>query len=168
MKSPPTAAPVSRWEPGELTPPDALAQLTFLIHGALERRAADHELSIIQLRLLGVLRDRAPTMKQLARLLALDKSSITGLVDRAERRGLVTRTPSPVDRRSVLVRLTEHGRSLATGAARGFQADVSTMLNPLSDSDRDALTRSIARMLVADAEDRGVDLFDTIDTHADA
>ena len=97
---------------------------------------ADHDLSIIQLRLLaatrllGVLRDREPTMKQLARLLSLEKSSITGLVDRAERRGLVARLPSPLARRSVLVRLTEHGRSLATEAGRRLQGDVWTMLNP--------------------------------------
>ncbi len=37
-------------------------------------------------------------MNELARLLDLDKSSVTGLVDRAERRGLVTRVPSTADR----------------------------------------------------------------------
>jgi MarR family transcriptional regulator, lower aerobic nicotinate degradation pathway regulator len=54
----------------------------------------------------------------------LDKSSITGLVDRAERRGLVLRVPSVTDRRSVLVRLTAGGREMVTQAARLFDADV--------------------------------------------
>jgi DNA-binding MarR family transcriptional regulator len=44
------------------------------------------DLSIPATRLLGVLRDREPTMLELAQLLELDKSSVTGLVDRAERR----------------------------------------------------------------------------------
>ena len=93
----------------QLSPVDGLAQLSFLIQGLLERRAAEHDLSIIQTRLLGVLRDRTPTMNELARFLGLDKSSVTGLVARAERRGLVARVPSPTDRRAVLVSLTEDG-----------------------------------------------------------
>jgi DNA-binding MarR family transcriptional regulator len=94
----------------ELSPVDGLAQLSFLILGTLERRAAEQSLSMIQTRLLGVLRDRTPGMNELATLLELDKSSITGLVDRAERRGLVERIPSPADRRAVQVGLTDSGR----------------------------------------------------------
>ena len=45
---------------------DGLAQLSFLIQGTLERRAAEHDLSLAQVRLLGVLRDRTPTMNELA------------------------------------------------------------------------------------------------------
>src|SRR6201999_1588681 len=83
----------------ELSGVDGLAQLSFLIQNTLARRAAAQGLSLIQTRLLGVLRDREPTMNELAALLELDKSSITGLVDRAERRGLVARVRSDTDRR---------------------------------------------------------------------
>jgi DNA-binding MarR family transcriptional regulator len=148
---------------GELTSVDGLAQLSFVIHGLLERRAAEHDLSIIQMRLLGVLRDRKPTMNELAQLLALDKSSITGLVDRAERRGLVTRVPSPTDRRSIQVRLTDHGRSLVSQVSIRFQADISILLDPLPTPDRGALASLISRVLVAHAAHHGVDLFATID-----
>src|ERR1700722_12237485 len=82
---------------------DGLAQLSFLVWGILAKRAAHHDLSMIQTRLLGVLRDRQPGMNELATLLELDKSSVTGLVDRAEKRGLVTRTVSTTDRRAVRV-----------------------------------------------------------------
>jgi DNA-binding MarR family transcriptional regulator len=149
---------------GELSTVDGLAQLAFVIHGILERRAAEHDLSIIQTRLLGVLRDRKPTMNQLAKLLALDKSSITGLVDRAERRGLVVRVPSTADRRSVLVSLTDDGRSLVSHVSTRFEADISMMLDPLPPSDRAALSELVSRVLVAYATNRGVDLFATIDT----
>src|SRR5579871_2867941 len=91
----------------ELDPVDGLAQLAFLVTGLIEGRAAEHDLSLTATRLLGVLRDREPTMNELARLLQLDKSSVTGLVDRAERRGLVTRRPSARDRRSMTVTLTD-------------------------------------------------------------
>ncbi len=73
---------------------DALAQLSFAVQGALTRVAAAHDASIIQTRLLGILRDRHPTITELAAFLQLDKSSVTGLVDRAEERGLVRRVAS--------------------------------------------------------------------------
>ncbi|MER6220868.1 MarR family transcriptional regulator [Streptomyces sp900105755] len=92
---------------------DGLAQLSFLVQGALGKVAAEHGLSVIQLRLLGVLRDRTPGMQELAHHLGLDKSSMTGLVDRAERRDLVRRTPAPHDRRSFLVSITPQGQQLA-------------------------------------------------------
>lgn len=159
MASPPAAGLATAARREQLTPVDGLAQLSFVIHGMLEHRAAEHDLSMIQTRLLGVLRDRRPTMNELARLLGLDKSSVTGLVDRAERRGLVMRVPSETDRRAVLVSLTDDGRSLVSQAAVRFEADVSELLDRLSPPDRATLSRLISRLLVALAADQGIDLF---------
>jgi len=145
----------------QLSPVDGLAQLSFLIQGLLERRAAEHDLSIIQTRLLGVLRDRTPTMNELARFLGLDKSSVTGLVDRAERRGLVARVPSATDRRAVLVSLTDEGRSFVSRAAAAFEADVSALLSRLPPRERETLSRIVSRLLVTHASDQGIDLFAT-------
>jgi len=145
----------------ELSAVDGLAQLSFLIHGILERRAGERDLSIIQLRLLGVLRDRTPTMNELARLLDLDKSSASGLVDRAQRRGLVIRVPSTTDRRAVLVSLTDHGRALVSDGAARFAADVSLLLEHLPPADRAALSGLVSRLLVAHAAEQGIDLFAT-------
>jgi DNA-binding MarR family transcriptional regulator len=148
-------APLGR----ELTAVDGLAQLSFLVHRMLERRAAEHDLSIIQTRLLGVLRDRRPTINELGSLLGLDKSSVSGLVERAERRGLVARAPSPADGRSVLVSLTEAGRALVNDAAARFGADVSAVLEHLPASDRRTLTGLVSRLLVAQAAEEGIELF---------
>lgn len=49
-------------------------------------------------------------MNELAALLACDNSNVTGLIDRLEARGLVTRQPSTHDRRVKHVVLTEAGR----------------------------------------------------------
>jgi DNA-binding MarR family transcriptional regulator len=143
----------------ELDPVDGMAQLSFVITGMLEHRAAEHELSIPATRLLGVLRDREPTMQELARLLDLDKSSVTGLVDRAERRGLVARAPSPADGRATLVRLTDAGRALVSGAAELFAADVTALLGHLAPEDRATLSQLVSRLLVAHAAAHGIDLF---------
>jgi len=78
---------------------DGLAQLSFLVQHELGQVAAEHGLSIIQLRLLGVLRDaRRDAATRPAS--GAGQSSMTGLVDRAERRGLVQRIPAPHDGRA--------------------------------------------------------------------
>jgi DNA-binding MarR family transcriptional regulator len=51
-------------------------------------------------------------MNELASLLACDNSNVTGLIDRLEARDLVTRQPSPHDRRVKHVVLTDTGREL--------------------------------------------------------
>jgi DNA-binding MarR family transcriptional regulator len=96
---------------------DGLVQLSFLIQEILSQAAVRHDLSVAQLRLLGVLRDREPGMQELARYLKLDKSSVTGLIDRAERRGLVRRTAHPQDGRAVRVAATAYGQELAARGA---------------------------------------------------
>lgn len=150
----------------QLTPVDGLAQLSFLIQGMLERVAGEHHVSMIQTRLLGVLRDRKPTMNELARLLALDKSSVTGLVDRAQRRGLVKRVPSITDRRAVRVRLTDEGRELVAEISLRFEAEVTALLARLPPPDREAISALVSRLLVADAGARGIDLFANLDSRA--
>jgi len=98
-------------------------------------------------------------MNELAALLELDKSSVTGLVDRAERRGLVERVPSTADRRAVNVRLTSTARKLITRAASGFEADVAEILGSLPAADQRMLATLISRVLIAHATDHGVNLF---------
>ncbi|MGW4905483.1 MarR family winged helix-turn-helix transcriptional regulator [Streptomyces sp. NPDC004270] len=119
---------------------DSLAQLSFLVQAALGKVAAEHGLSVVQLRLLGVLRDRTPGMQELARHLGLDKSSMTGLVDRAERRDLVRRSPSPHDRRSLLVSITPEGRKLARRCATEAEQQIHDLTAHLTDDQRSRLS----------------------------
>jgi DNA-binding MarR family transcriptional regulator len=126
---------------------DALVQLSFLVQGTLAGVAAEHGLSVVQLRLLGVLRDRTPGMQELARHLGLDKSSMTGLVDRAERRGLVRRAPAPNDRRGVRVSLTEEGRELARAGADETGRRVETLTGGLNGTGREHLSRLVSELL---------------------
>ena len=119
---------------------DGLAQLSFLVQGVLGKVAAERGLSIVQLRLFGVLRDREPGMQELARHLGLDKSSMTGLVDRAERRGLVRRAPAPHDKRAVRVSLTEQGQELAREAAADAGRRIQALTAHLTDGQRSQLS----------------------------
>jgi MarR family transcriptional regulator, lower aerobic nicotinate degradation pathway regulator len=120
---------------------DGLVQLSFLIQLILGRIAARHELSIIQVRMLGVLRDREPGMLELAGALNLDKSSVTGLIDRAVRRGLVRRITTPEDRRAVYVGLAPRGRALAQAFAKEVARDLSLLLKDFSAANQTRLSQ---------------------------
>ena len=126
---------------------DGLFQLSFLLQSRLGRIAAAHELSPIQVRLLGILRDREPGMNELARYLELEKSSLSGLVDRAEARGFVERVPSADDRRAATVRLTPLGRQLARTVADKVRKEVAALLAVLPEKDRAKLTSLVARIV---------------------
>jgi DNA-binding MarR family transcriptional regulator len=120
---------------------DALAELSFVVLDVLTRCAAELELSMSQLRLLGILRDREPTMAQLAGHLRLDRSSITGLVDRAEKRDLVVRRPSAADGRVTTVALTDAGRGIAEQLEATVGREVGGLVEHTSASDRGTIIR---------------------------
>jgi DNA-binding MarR family transcriptional regulator len=106
---------------------DALVQTSFAIMAALTRVAAENDLSLTQLRVLAILADRRLRMTALADFLGLEKSTMSGLLDRAEKRGLMQRAPSIDDGRAVDALLTPAGRELV---AKG-RADVARSLTPL-------------------------------------
>lgn len=91
---------------------DALVRTTFEVAGVLTRIGGEHDLSLTQLRVLGILRDRRARITDLAAYLGLDKSTMSGLIDRAQRRGLLTRGKNPEDGRVVEVYMTPAGLEL--------------------------------------------------------
>lgn len=112
---------------------DGLVRSAFQIMGVLTRVGAEHDLSLTQLRVLGILRDRRPRMTDLAAFLGLDKSTMSGLIDRAERRGLLERGRNPDDRRAVDVFLTPAGLELTRrldGEIRDALAPATGRLDP--------------------------------------
>lgn len=122
---------------------DALAQTAFVVTAVLGRVGAEHDLSLTQLRMLGVLRDRRLRMSRLASFLGLEKSTLSGLVERALARGLVERAPDPDDRRAVVVVLSGQGEELAV---RVF-AEVTEQLLPLLSSLEPAEQRRLGALL---------------------
>lgn len=126
---------------------DPIVQLTWRIHDVLDDVARAHDLSTSVLRLLAILRSREPEMLALAGYLGIDKSSLSGLVTRAETRGLVERMPSPSDRRRVTVRLTEAGRREADAGEKEIYRRLDALLSPLPPAERERLAASARTVL---------------------
>jgi DNA-binding MarR family transcriptional regulator len=126
---------------------DALARASFATMAVLSRVAAEHDLSLTQLRVLAILRDRRIRMSELADYLGLDKSTISGLVDRAQKRGLLQRAPDPADGRAVDVFLTTDGIHLAETGASEIAQSLAPMTGRLTTADKRRLTALLERLL---------------------
>lgn len=111
---------------------DVLVQTSFVVMGTLTEVAKRHGLSLTQLRVFGIIRDREPRISDLARFLGLDKSTLSGLVDRAAARGLIERVRNDDDGRSVRIRLTPEGRDLAEQVHDDVRRGLAPLLQRLS------------------------------------
>ena len=86
------------------------------------------------------------TMSELSRMLLVSNGNATTVVDRLEQDGLVRRTPSETDRRTVFVALTAAGLARFETLAAGHEAEVSQLFASLSEADLEALTDILKRM----------------------
>jgi DNA-binding MarR family transcriptional regulator len=86
--------------------------------------------------LLAFLKSYSPApISELVRVFGLKKSTMTSLLDRLERRGLVRRETHPSDRRSLLVRLTDEGRRVAEAVQRPVDELEAKILAEIDDED---------------------------------
>lgn len=130
---------------GELR--DALVQISFALMAVLTEVAAEHDLSLTQLRVLGILRDREPTMADLATFTGLERSTVSGLIDRAAQRGLVTKTADLHDGRSVRVSLTESARDLVPEVTATVGDRIKPLTSQLTTAEQRRLTALLTKAL---------------------
>jgi len=110
------------------------------------QESADAGVTPVQYAVLQTLADQ-PGIDQrtLARLVSFDTSTIGGVVDRLEARGLLTRSHSPEDRRVRLLHLTPEGDALRAELTPSMQRTQERILEPLSAAER----KSFMRMMQA-------------------
>jgi len=90
--------------------------------------------------------------RELSTRLGYDPSAIVGLVDDLQGLSLVERHPSPGDRRSRIVVLTDRGREVLLDTEQAGRRVTDEVLAPLAPEERDALHTLLRR--VADPHDR--------------
>lgn len=124
-----------------------LVRTSFLVNTVYVESAREHGLTQQQGQLLCVLMARPYGMTELGAVLRLAKSSLTGLVDRTERNGLVRRAADPLDTRAVRVALTARGRVLADAFYAETCARIERLPAGLDAGDRDALATLLGRLV---------------------
>jgi MarR family transcriptional regulator, lower aerobic nicotinate degradation pathway regulator len=126
---------------------DSLVQTSFTVIGIVTAVAARHDLSLTLLRVGAILRDRTLTMSELATYLGLDRSTITGLINRAEERDLMRRVEHENDKRSSRVTLTKAGQTLAMTCAAEISHEIAPLVARLTPSETKRLTKLLTLTL---------------------
>lgn len=127
------------WTDGELT--ESLMALACMVDGLRGSISRATGLTPQQAQLLCFLRDGDRTHGQLADLMHCDKTNVTGLVDRLERRELLHRHLDPADRRVTRVALTEAGAEVVERFRDDTTAAIAKQFDTWSQSRRDTLTK---------------------------
>jgi MarR family transcriptional regulator, organic hydroperoxide resistance regulator len=97
----------------------ALQRATHVTLQVLATRLADLDLTASEINALANLADsRGRTVSELGAAVGARPSTLTGVLDRLERRGHITRGARPGDRRAVLIELTDSGRLAAATIRR--------------------------------------------------
>jgi DNA-binding MarR family transcriptional regulator len=139
----------SRADAAQIDITAGLIRLTFLVQGIYARVSERHDLTPVQARLLCTVADSPRGMADLANFFGVEKAALTGLVDRAERRGLAERTAVPGDRRALRVAPTEAGRQAAAAYTAEIAAELRRLVSGLSPHDREHLRRALAEIVTA-------------------
>ena len=117
-----------------------------LMLAELRRRLAD-DCTMPRFDLLANLeREDGQTLAALSRRMLVTAGNLTGLVDRAERDGVVERRPDPSDRRLSRVWLTPKGRELVQSLLPAHATHVSELLGALDAAERRDLRRLLGKL----------------------
>ncbi|MBX9824854.1 MAG: MarR family winged helix-turn-helix transcriptional regulator [Xanthobacteraceae bacterium] len=112
--------------------------------------AAGYDLTPVQYAALAAV-DANPAVDQvtLAGLIAFDRTTITGVVDRLVAKGLITRQESSRDRRARELTITAAGRRILLAIAPAVDTAQRTMLRGLTESEADDLLRLLHKAIAA-------------------
>jgi MarR family transcriptional regulator, 2-MHQ and catechol-resistance regulon repressor len=108
----------------------------------------EQQLTAAQLNVLLVLRtagDDGLLMGEVGERLVVTKSNVTGLIDRLERQGLVTRCEHQ-DRRATVVRLTDAARQLLDRALPGHARSLAELTGCLDLGEKKTLVRLLTKL----------------------
>ncbi|HXP74797.1 MAG TPA: MarR family transcriptional regulator [Stellaceae bacterium] len=83
---------------------------------------------------------------QLGNALGIDRSTVVAVIDRLESRGLVTRQPSPHDRRSHALHLSENGRATLSRLTERVRTHEREIVRQLSADEQAQLIELLSRV----------------------
>jgi DNA-binding MarR family transcriptional regulator len=130
--------------PQDPTRENSIGYLIYEVARLMRRRFEDeasvHGFTLPQWRALAeIYRTEGLAQVSLAAALDVDQMTVSGIVSRLEKRGLIDRYPDPNDSRAKLARLTPAGLALVTDAKNVGRALYENALDGLSPADRETM-----------------------------
>jgi DNA-binding MarR family transcriptional regulator len=106
-----------------------------------------YKLTVSQLFILLALYEKdEATPNELSGKLALNSSTLTGILDRLEKKGLLKRELNSKDRRSIIVKLTEKAKTLKDGLWEAYETVNGEFLSVLSKEEHKTLLNVLGRL----------------------
>ena len=113
----------------------------------LERRAASCDLTLHSMGVLKVLAEKGEaTLTRIGQQIGVPPSSMTGIATRLTETGYVERGPSSIDRRSVVLRITDSGQQTLNQLKETLDHDLENILGDLSEERLEQLVDDIERV----------------------
>ncbi|ADB35207.1 transcriptional regulator, MarR family [Kribbella flavida DSM 17836] len=122
----------------------SLVQLMYVLQDLYAETSRPLGLTPQQAHLLCVLLAGPLGMTELSRIMSIERSSLTSMVDRLERRSLVERLPDPADRRACRIALTGPGTELADQAHSAYTDRIAELTGNLPAGQRNAIVAAVA------------------------
>lgn len=145
---------------------DPMREIVYLIRklmraGELYSKELDkkYKVSAPQLAALNVLlQGGAMPLSQIARQIMVDSSTLTGVIDRLEQKGLVSRLRNDADRRIIRIELTPAGQTLAEKAPPPVQMKIVKGIRKLEEAERWKIIEGLRKLAeMIDAQDLDVE-----------
>lgn len=107
----------------------------------------EHNISIPQLNCLMTLYENGPLpLNVIAQSILVNSSTVTGIIDRLEEKGMANRKRVSPDRRVITVALTEDGRMLAQNAPPPLQTKIVAGLKKLPSPGREQIVDALSKL----------------------
>lgn len=107
----------------------------------------EYQITAAQLNCLLALYENGPLPpSQIAKFMMVKSSTVTGVIDRLELKGLVTRIRNSPDRRIITIELTESGRKLAENAPPPIQQKIIDGMKRLSDLEKEQIVLALTKL----------------------
>lgn len=118
-----------------------------------------YQVSAPQLISLLALYDNGPMPpSQIAKYIMVNSSTVTGIMDRLEQKGLVERSRVSLDRRVITIALTEKGQELAKNAPPPIQKKIVDGLKKLPPHETEQIIQALTKLTyMLDVQDLEVD-----------
>ena len=97
--------------------------------------------------LYSIVNEGALTQSALGKRYSLSASTVTGILDRLESKGLVNRERSKTDRRKIIVKATDAGTELINNAPSPLQDKLTEAVNQLPELEQATITFSLERIV---------------------
>jgi len=97
--------------------------------------------------LRAAVRLQKPSAGELARAIHLSQATVTGILDRLEKRGLIERVRNGYDRRSVFVQITPQGEAQLKAAPSGLQEQFLQELSRLEHWEHTSILATLQRIV---------------------